>query len=98
MFKKLLLMTMLVGMMFTAGCGENKTVYINSDEGSFFTYNIDNFVQIAYCLYYDTNTNIAYIWNGSLAAKNATTPSPYYASNGKPYRYNPSNNTLEEIE
>ena len=88
MFKKLFLMTMLVGMMFTAGCGENKTVYINSDEGSFSTYTIDNFVRITDYLYYDTNTNIAYIWNGS----------PYYASNGKPYRYNPSSNTLEEIE
>ena len=27
----------------------------------------------------------------------ATTPSPYYAPNGLPYKYNPSTNTLEEI-
>ncbi len=28
----------------------------------------------------------------------ATTPSPYYAPNGLPYKYNPETNTFEEIE
>lgn len=50
-------------------------------------------------LYYDTITNIVYFWNGVTGgfANCATTPSPYYAPNGLPYKYNPSTNTLEEI-
>lgn len=49
-------------------------------------------------LYYDINTNIVYFWNGVIGGfNNCTTPSPYYAPNGLPYKYNPSTNTLEEI-
>lgn len=50
-------------------------------------------------LYYDINTNIVYFWNGVIGGFSncATTPSPYYAPNGLPYKYNPSTNTLEEI-
>lgn len=44
-------------------------------------------------LYYDTSTNIVYFWDGY-----STMPSPYYAPNGLPYKYNPSTNTLEEIK
>ena len=96
--KKLILAAMLAGMMLAAGCGEIKMVYVSSDEGSFSTYTVDNFVKIADYLYYDKNTNIAYLWNDILATYAATIPSPYYAPNGKPYRYNPSSNTLEEID
>lgn len=51
------------------------------------------------CLYYDINTNIVYFWNGFMGSFDDcdTTPSPYYAPNGLPYKYNPSTNTLEEI-
>lgn len=31
-------------------------------------------------------------------ANHAITPSPYYAPNGLPYRYNPETNTFEEID
>lgn len=50
-------------------------------------------------LYYDVTTGIVYWWNGSIdsGAQSATTPSVYYAQNGLPYKYNPTNNTLEEI-
>ena len=50
-------------------------------------------------LYYYTITNIVYFWNGVTGSSTncATTPSPYYAPNGLPYKYNPSTNTLEEI-
>lgn len=52
------------------------------------------------CLYYDINTNIVYFWNGFMGSFNDcnTAPSPYYAPNGLPYKYNPSTNTLEEIK
>lgn len=49
-------------------------------------------------LYYDSATRIVYWWNGGLSGgSSSTTPSPYYASNGMPYRYNPETNTFEEI-
>lgn len=59
----------------------------------------DALIEIGNYLYYDSTTRIAYWWNGCLFySKYATTPSPYYAPNGLPYRYNPETNTFEEIE
>lgn len=62
---------------------------------------VDALVEIGNYLYYDSATRIVYWWNGSFAAfysQSNTTPSPYYAPNGLPYRYNPETNTFEEIE
>ncbi len=61
-------------------------------------------LQIGDGLWYDTTTLIVYWWNGRLsddtwrAKRSNTTPSPYYAPNGLPYRYNPETNTFEEID
>jgi hypothetical protein len=57
-------------------------------------------VEIGDGLYYDSTTRIVYWWNGSYSnnSYSATAPSPYYAPNGLPYRYNPETNTFEEIE
>ena len=53
-------------------------------------------------LWYDTTTRIVYWWNGRLSnifhPEESTTPSPYYASNGLPYRYNPETKSFEEIQ
>ena len=49
-------------------------------------------------LWYDTSTQIVYIWNGNISGYSATTPSPYYSPNGHLYKYNPEANMLEEIE
>lgn len=54
-------------------------------------------IEIGDGLYYDSTTRIVYWWNGYLFTTGATTPSPYYAPNGKPYKYNPESNTFEEI-
>lgn len=59
--------------------------------------NIDAFKKIEDQLYYDTNTKIVYFYNGPYAARHYP-PTPYYASNGFPYRYNPETNSLEEID
>ncbi len=64
---------------------------------------IDSLKEIDGGLYYDMNTNIVYWWNGVLSDSDYfsnsadTTPTPYFASNGLPYKYNPETNTLEEI-
>ena len=49
-------------------------------------------------LFYDVATGIVYWWNGSMSVSDSSTaPSAYYAPNGFPYKYNPTTNTLEEI-
>ena len=51
-------------------------------------------------MWYDSTTRIVYWWNGRLGAGfyGAVAPSPYYAPNGLPYKYNPETNTFEEID
>ena len=84
------------------GCGEEKIIYTNvEDDEKLNSANIgkDAMIEIGSGLYYDSSTRIVYWWNGylSLACDNSTVPSPYYAPNGLPYRYNPETNTFEEI-
>ena len=85
------------------GCSEEeKIVTINIEETSAINHNIVGtgaLKEIGGNLYYDVTTGIVYFWNGTLGIYNHdTTPSPYYAPNGLPYKYNPSTNTLEEIK
>ena len=55
-------------------------------------------VELGNGLCYDSSTMIVYLWNGYWVGDYAATPSPYYAPNGLPYRYNVETNTLEEID
>lgn len=57
-------------------------------------------IKIGDYLWYDQTTRIVYWWGGYLTTtgRHSTTPTPYYASNGLPYRYNPETNTFEEVE
>ena len=55
-------------------------------------------VELGNGLYYDSFTGIVYWWNGYLDNDASTTPTPYYAANGLPYRYNVETYTLEEIK
>jgi hypothetical protein len=84
------------------GCGGAPTTVSvnveNKDSLSNGTFGKAAMVEIGDSLWYDTSTRIVYWWNGSLAGWRAdTTPTPYYAPNGLPYRYNPETNTFEEI-
>lgn len=103
MKKKILItLSLAVSLLMFTGCNDwNTDINISSDEengtkqvglGQLKSVN-DSY------LYYDVNTNIVYFWNGSMRgfSQAVTTPSPYYAPNGLPYKYNPSTNTLEEI-
>lgn len=88
-----------------SGCSsETELVHVNINASGLT--NIDNpvlgkeaLIELGSGLWYDSVTEIVYWWNGYLhISYTSTTPTPYYAPNGLPYRYNPETNTLEEIE
>lgn len=83
-------------------CVEEKVIAVNAENQETLqntVLGVDALVEIGNYLYYDSTTRIVYWWNNSLSySRFATTPSPYYAPNGLPYRYNPETNTFEEIE
>lgn len=96
MKKKSLITFLVTTTLIFTGCSEYSTeVNINSEDSTTEQVEIINFKQInnSY-LHYDTNTNIVYLWCGFYKEM----PSPYYAPNGLPYKYNPATNALEEIQ
>lgn len=103
MKKKLLITLLITTTLIFTGCSEWSTeVNINSeDESGTKQVGLRQFKKINNSfLYYDINTNIVYLWNGNIGyfSQAATTPSPYYAPNGLPYKYNSAINALEEIQ
>mgnify|MGYP004709218731 CR=1 FL=1 len=79
-----------------SGCGSESEVLSIVEQGDITGIDLIN---IDGCLYYDAKTNIVYIWNGfSGCFTTATSPSPYYASNGLPYKYDPDTRELKEIK
>lgn len=92
--KILILVTALT--LFCTGCGQKSTAETDGFRDTVM--GKDALVEIGNGLWYDSATGIVYWWNGRLPGyTNDTTPSPYYASNGLPYRYDPETNTFEEI-
>lgn len=84
------------------GCSVDKSVNVNVENDSSIsekTFGKSALIEIEDYLWYDASTRIVYWWNGYLLGGRADiTPSPYYAPNGPPYRYNPETNTFEEIQ
>lgn len=82
-------------------CSDSKPVNVNVESDNSISGKVfgkSALIEIGDCLWYDASTWIVYWWNGYLIGASAdTTPSPYYAPNGLPYRYNPKTNTFEEI-
>lgn len=90
-------------MLSMIGCGINQTTMVVStdsdsiSDGALLGHKA--LIGIGDGLWYDQSTRIVYWWNGFCGTSQyATAPSPYYAPNGLPYRYNPSTNTFEEIK
>lgn len=85
------------------GCSNDKSITVNVknvDSLDNTVFGNSALVEIGNGLWYDTSTRIVYWWNKIyLTGGNqyVTTPTPYYAPNGFPYRYNPETNTFEEI-
>lgn len=92
----LILLTALLLSCSLTGCASNVEKDENLHSEVFGT---EALIKIGTGLYYDSTTRIVYWWNGLFEfSKSSTTPSPYYAPNGLPYKYNPETNTFEEIE
>ncbi len=96
----------LITALLLTGCTESKPVNVNVENNTTINgtaFGRSALLEIGDSLWYDTTTRIVYWWNGFLSTRGCychdydTTPSPYYASNGLPYRYNPETNTFEEI-
>lgn len=89
----------LIAVLLLAGCSSSINVNVEQDSTiSGNAFGKSALIYIGDCLYYDSTTRIVYWWSGWLGGEYATTPSPYYAPNGLPYRYNPETNTFEEIK
>lgn len=96
----------LIAMLIFTACSESKAVNANVDKDNSISGNVfgkSALVEIGDNLWYDTTTLIVYWWNGQInqpffARPYDTTPTPYYAPNGLPYRYNPETCTFEEIQ
>lgn len=98
----LILLTALLLSCSLIGCGSETVVAVNveNEENIHNTiFGKDALIEIGNGLWYDSTTRIVYFWNGSMTygSYSATTPSPYYAPNGLPYKYNPETNIFEEI-
>lgn len=95
------LLIVIIFLPFISGCGGSDGITVNMS--------IDNdvdtkeagtgsLIHIGGTLYYDPITYIVYFWNGATLYSDYTTmPSPYYAPNGLPYKYNVETNSFEEI-
>lgn len=107
MKKKLLAMCIVCIIVFSlVGCSARETVVVNVENKEILsgtTLGTAALIKIGNGLWYDSSTKIVYWWNENLGADSIgawradTTPSPYYAPNGFPYKYNPETNTFEEI-
>lgn len=101
--RNLLILLAILLLSFALTACESKTVIVNVENGENIngaTIGKDAMIEIGNGLWYDSTTRIVYWWNNRLTSGSqaSTTPSPYYAPNGLPYKYNPETNTFEEIE
>lgn len=102
MKKKIILITaVLFAALALTACKSDTSINVNVEPSSSISGTVfgkSALVEIGNKLWYDTTTGIVYWWNGCLNSQSSTTPTPYYAPNGLPYRYNPETNTFEEIQ
>ena len=103
--KRLLVILVATVMIGLTACGDNDVELVSVNVEGMQTIQpqtpigIKALVEIGNNLWYDQSTRIVYFWNGILVGyRSDTTPSPYYASNGLPYLYNPVTNAFELIE
>lgn len=87
---------------FTSCDEDNNQVMVSTDtdsanlSGTQFGRSV--LIKIGDGLWYDSTTRIVYWYDDLDNAYDTPIPSPYYAPNGLPYRYNPETSTFEEIK
>ena len=101
--KRNILVVLMIAMFlpFVSGCErEVVTVNMGTDDNETVSKEAgtDALIRIGGDLYYDPMTKIVYFWNGCSGGHFATMPSPYYAPNGLPYKYDVESNSFEEIK
>lgn len=94
-----LIIAFIFSILLLTGCGEKTVLSVNDGNKKVFSEkNIgkEAMIEIGSGLYYDSNTKIVYWWNGILDQNyKSTTPTPYLAPNGLPYRFNEETNKLD---
>ena len=111
MKKKLIAALIILALMFTMTACSNETIVsvnVENDESiNNGSIGKSSMIKIGDGLYYNSATRIVYWWNGVLSdptnwnsryTYSSITPSPYYAPNGLPYRYNPEMQFLAQNE
>lgn len=102
MKRNILILLMVVAFLpFVSGCKrEVVTVNMGTEDNETVSKEVgtDALILIGGDLYYDPMTKIVYFWNGHDDTNWATMPSPYYAPNGLPYKYDVETNGFEEIK
>lgn len=101
--KRNILVVLMIAMFlpFVSGCAQDVvTVNMGTDGNETVSKEAgtDALIFIGGSLYYDPITKIVYFWNGADSGQYATMPSPYYAPNGLPYKYDVETNSFEEIK
>lgn len=94
--KRKLILILLLSLALTGCAASTEVVAINTNSTELSNNSFGTLTEIAGNLYYDTATLIVYKRNYTYYGYPVDIP--YYAPNGLPYRYNPTTNTLEEIE
>lgn len=94
-------------LLMATGCETKQiNITVSADETSVLsgnTFGKSALIEIGDSLWYDSTTRIVYWWNGLISTNSMdikysdTTPAPYYAPNGLPYRYNPETSSFEMI-
>jgi hypothetical protein len=84
--------------LFCSGCAAEEPTIVADSNG--VIHGKTAMVEIGDGLWYDASTGIVYWWNGCIEPgyQSSTSPAPYYAPNGLPYKYNPITKEFEEIE
>lgn len=97
----LIVLMIAVFLPFVSGCEQGVVTVNMGTDGNETVSKVagtDALILIGGGLYYDPVTKIVYFWNGSSGGYYATMPSPYYAPNGLPYKYDVESNSFEEIK
>ena len=86
-------------MLFCVGCSDaskDDSVQVRTQDGQVISSDeFADFITIGDSLVYDASTRIVYFQTYTYGKNYVYTP--YYATNGLPYKYNINTNTLEEI-